>query len=277
MEALHLALFGNPVAHSLSPAIHQAFADQCGLKLDYELILATEENFSEQLEQLRSSGARGCNITVPLKVPAHNIADTLSTAAATAGAANTLVFQQHGVFADNTDGLGWLKDLDRTDTSIKGKSVAIIGAGGAAAGITPVILAQSPDTLVIANRSPEKAADLLRQQLNPNFRSVSLKQLHQPDLPKFDLLVNATSIGHQGKHPELFPELFNPDALLYDLNYGTAAEPLKTWCNNNGIRYRDGLGMLVEQAALAFTLWTGKSPETQAVLSDLRSKLRQKN
>ncbi|MCF6262134.1 MAG: shikimate dehydrogenase [Xanthomonadales bacterium] len=277
METLHLALFGNPVAHSLSPEIHQAFADQYGLKLNYKLIVSTEKTFPEQLGQLQSLGARGCNITVPLKVPAHNIADTLSTAAGTAGAANTLVFQQNGVFADNTDGLGWLKDLTRADVSIKGKSVAIIGAGGAAAGITPIILAQSPDTLVIANRSPEKAAGLLQQQLNPNFRSISLQQLRQPGLPKFDLLVNATSIGHQGKHPELFPGLFNPEALLYDLNYGTAAQPLKNWCDNNGIRYRDGLGMLVEQAALAFTLWTGQSPETQAVLSDLRAKLRQKS
>ncbi|MCF6263500.1 MAG: hypothetical protein L3J24_07960 [Xanthomonadales bacterium] len=105
------------------------------------------------------------------------------------------------------------------------KAQAIITATGkpsAAAGITPVILAQSPDTLVIANRNPAKAADLLQQQSNPNFRSVSLKQLHDPHLPKFDLLVNATSIGHQGQHPELFPELFKPGTLLYDLNYGTA-------------------------------------------------------
>ncbi len=276
MDTLHLALFGNPVAHSLSPVIHQAFADQFGLKLDYALILASEETFAKQLKQLQSSGARGCNITVPLKVPAHNIADTLSTAAVTAGAANTLVFQQSGVFADNTDGLGWLKDLARAETSIKGKSVAIIGAGGAAAGITPIILAQSPSALVIANRSPEKAASLLQQQTNPNFRSMSLQQLRQPGLPKFDLLVNATSIGHQGQHPDLSPESLNPEALVYDLNYGTAAEPLKNWCSKNNIRYRDGLGMLVEQAALAFNLWTSQSPETQAVLSNLGELLNQK-
>lgn len=270
METLQLALFGNPVAHSLSPAIHQAFADQYGLKLSYELILSTEETFTEQLAQLQSSGAHGCNITVPLKISAHDIADKLSTAAETAGAANTLVFQQNEIIADNTDGLGWLRDLEQAGACIEGKSIGILGAGGAAAGITPVILAQPPKALIIANRTLEKAADLLQQQTNPKFRSVSLKKLHESDLPKFDLLINTTSIGHLGEHPDIFPELFAPNALLYDLNYGTAAEPLKNWCNNNNIRYRDGLGMLVEQAALAFALWTGKSPETQTVLARLQ-------
>jgi len=273
LETLRLALFGNPVAKSLSPLIHQAFADQCGLKLSYELILSNEETFSEQLKQLQANGAHGCNITVPLKVPAHNLADKLSTAAEIASAANTLLFQDGEIFADNTDGLGWLKDLSRADASIMGKSVAIIGAGGAAAGITPVIVAQSPAVFVIANRSPGKAADLLQHQTNPNFHSLSLEQLHKSGLPQFDLLINTTSAGHQGQCPAIFPELLSPDALLYDLNYGSAAEPLKNWCNDNNIRYRDGLGMLVEQAALAFTLWTGKSPETQTVLTHLRAKL----
>ncbi len=270
MEKLHLALFGNPVAHSLSPQIHQAFADQFGLQLKYELICSSPEQFSGQLENLRQSAARGCNITVPLKTQAHDRADRLSTAARVAGAVNTFSFQAGGIYADNTDGLGWLNDLKQAGLSIRDKSVCILGAGGAAAGICPVIVAQSPGSLVIANRSREKAEKLLAQYADARFCSMTLEELLNPGRHKFDLLINATSIGHQGKHPDLIPELFNPGALLYDLNYGPAAEPLQHWCQQNNIRYRDGLGMLVEQAALAFELWTGNKPETQAVLASLR-------
>ena len=274
MELLHLALFGNPVAHSLSPQIHQAFADQFGLQLKYELICSSPEQFSDQLEKLMLSGARGCNITVPLKTQAHDRADHLSTAARTAGAVNTFSFQTDGVFADNTDGIGWLNDLKQAGSSICDKSVCILGAGGAAAGICPVIIAQSPGKLVIANRSREKAEKLLDQYPNKRFCSITLEELLKPGKHKFDLLINATSIGHQGKHPDIAPELFNPGALMYDLNYGPAAEPLIDWCQQNNIRYRDGLGMLVEQAALAFELWTGNKPETQTVLAGLGKNLK---
>jgi len=274
LDKLHLALFGNPVAHSLSPRIHQAFSDQFNLQLKYELICSSPEQFSGQLENLRQSGARGCNITVPLKTRAHDRADHLSTAARTAGAVNTFTFQADGIYADNTDGIGWLNDLTQAGSSIHNKSVCILGAGGAAAGISPVIIAQSPASLIIANRSREKAEQLLAQYADTRFRSVTPTELLEAGEHKFDLLINATSIGHQGKHPNLIPELFNPGALLYDLNYGPAAEPLKNWCEQNSINYRDGLGMLVEQAALAFKLWTGNKPETQTVLASLSEKLK---
>lgn len=268
---LHLALFGNPVAHSLSPQIHQAFADQFNLQLKYELICSSPEQFPDQLENLRQSGARGCNITVPLKTQAHELADHLSTTARAAGAVNTFIFQADGVCADNTDGMGCLNDLKQAGSGIRDKSVCILGAGGAAAGLCPVIVAQSPGSLIIANRSRDKAENLLGQYSDTCFRSMTPEELLEPGRYTFDLLINATSIGHQGKHPGLVPGLFNPGALLYDLNYGPAAEPLKHWCQQNNIRYRDGLGMLVEQAALAFELWTGNKPETQAVLASLRS------
>jgi shikimate dehydrogenase len=186
---------------------------------------------------------------------------------------NTFTFQEDGIFADNTDGIGWLNDLTHAGSSIHNKSVCILGAGGAAAGICPVIVAQSPASLIIANRSRGKAEQLLDQYTDTRFHSMALEELLEVDNYKFDLLINATSIGHQGKHPDLVPKLFNPGAFLYDLNYGPAAEPLKYWCQQNNIHYHDGLGMLVEQAALAFELWTGNRPETQTVLADLREKL----
>ncbi len=270
MKKLHLALFGEPISNSLSPRIHQAFADQFELKLNFELISANSEQFKQKLEAFKNTGAQGCSITVPLKILAHDAADQLSAAAKKAGAVNAFHFTSTEIFGDNTDGLGWLNDLQQTDITICEKSVCVLGAGGAAAGLIPIITEQSPSQLIVANRDRLKAEKLLAQQKNQRYFSTSLQDLYNGNLPKFDLLINATSFGHQGLAPDLHADMFHPGALVYDLNYGIAAEPLKHWCTDNNVLYRDGLGMLVEQAAIAFELWTGKKPETQSVLESLR-------
>jgi shikimate dehydrogenase len=145
----------------------------------------------------------------------------------------------------------------------------IVGAGGAAAGIVGDLLAQKPAELVISNRSPERARALaLRFASIGAVASCPLDQLSAQG--SFDLVINATSLGHSGQAPDLSESLFRPDGLCYDLNYGSAAEPLRAQCERRGICYRDGLGMLVEQAALSFTMWTGAVPDTEAVLQSLR-------
>ncbi len=272
MTTLQLALLGNPVKHSLSPAIHKLFAQQFGISLNYELISCTAEQFTAALGKLQQSGAAGCNITLPLKNLACELADELSDAANKAGAANTIIFKQAGICADNTDGEGWLTDLQNTGGEIKQQSVCLLGAGGAAAGIIDKILDSKPTKLIIANRDKSKAESLLSHTNETNYKSISMDELANTS-SKFDLVINATSLGHQGLLPALSAKAFSPNALYYDLNYGQAAQPILNWCKLNSINYQDGLGMLVEQAARSFYLWTGKTPSTSAVLTELRAKL----
>jgi len=262
-----LAVFGSPISHSRSPEIHRSFARQFALKIEYRTIEARPETFPRLVEEFAAGGGRGCNITVPLKHEAWKLAQKSSDSSKQARAANTLLFKtQKDLFADNTDGRGLVRDLaSNLDHQLGGSRVCIIGAGGAVAGILGDLLAQGPAKLVIANRTLARA-----QQLHERFASleaIPLADLHLQD--PFDLVINATSLGHHGKHPGLPPSMFHTDSLCYDLNYGTAAEPLRNFCREAEIRYQDGLGMLVEQAALSFELWTGRMPDTELVLKQL--------
>ncbi len=262
-----LAVFGSPISHSRSPEIHRSFARQYALKINYEAIEARPETFPRLVDEFAARGGRGCNVTVPLKHEAWKLAQKSSDSSKQARAANTLLFKtQKDLFADNTDGRGLVRDLvSNLDHQLGGSRVCIIGAGGAVAGILGDLLAQGPANIVIANRTLGRA-----QQLHERFASleaIPLTDLHLQD--PFDLVINATSLGHLGKHPGLPPSMFHADSLCYDLNYGAVAEPLRNFCLEAKIRFQDGLGMLVEQAALSFELWTGRMPDTEVVLKQL--------
>ncbi len=284
---IRLAVFGSPVRHSRSPEIHHLFARQFGLELDYRAIEANAETFPHLLKEFAEQGGRGCNVTVPLKHEAWKIAQKHSDSSRRAQAANTLVFRnEKNWFADNTDGHGLIRDLvSNLDHPLAGTQICIIGAGGAVAGILGDLLTQKPACIVIANRNPERAEQLCKsfadlacksalarepgiaKSPGINLQAISLPAL-QVQAP-FDLIISATSLGHDGKHPGLPLSLFHPDSLCYDLNYGKSADPLREFCREATIRYQDGLGMLVEQAALSFELWTGKKPDTLPLLEQL--------
>jgi shikimate dehydrogenase len=286
-SVIRLAVFGSPISHSRSPEIHRSFARQCALEIDYRAIDANAETFPRLLEELTAAGGRGCNITVPLKHQAWKLAQESSDSSSRARAANTLLFENtNGWFADNTDGRGLVRDLvSNIDHQLSGSRVCIIGAGGAVAGILGDLLAQGPASVVIANRTVERAKRLQEQFASLACKSVLARETNSSTAPHtnlqaialqalrtqdpFDLVINATSLGHDGKHPGLPLSMFHPDSLCYDLNYGTPAEPLRNFCLNAKIRYQDGLGMLVEQAALSFELWTGRMPDTKPVLEQL--------
>ncbi len=272
---IRLAVFGYPIAQSLSPAIHAHFADQFGLDIEYQAIAAREAEFPQLLHQLADRGALGCNITAPLKLAACQAADELSSAARLARAVNTLVFRQPGNwYGTNTDGAGLMRDLLRLlPQGLGGKRILVIGAGGAAAGVLGPLLEQAPTELLIANRQASKATELAQRftQLGP-IGACALADL--PTAGPFDLLINATSLGHQGLAPEIPSPCFAVDSFCYDLNYGAAARPWQKICAEQGTEFSDGLGMLVEQAALAFELWTGHAPATAAVLDALRSQMK---
>ena len=271
---IRLAVFGSPIRQSRSPAIHSLFAQQCGLDVDYQAIEATVENFAGLVRALAARGGLGCNITAPFKQQAWQLAQRDSNSARRARAANTLVFESaDDWYADNTDGRGLVRDLSTNlGRQIRDSRICIIGAGGAAAGILGDLLAQKPDSITIANRTVERARELQRT-FNTDLTTTAVSATSLDDLPSaaaFDLIINATSLGHQSRHPGLPESIFKTDSLCYDLNYGAASEPLRVFCGEKGFSYEDGLGMLVEQAALSFQLWTHHKPETAPVLKALR-------
>lgn len=273
-ELIRLAVFGSPVRHSLSPVIHLLFAQQCEHEIEYVAIECTSKEFEVKIGQFIESGARGCNITAPLKRTAWQYATMASPLASRAQAANTLIFESpSSCFADSTDGRGLIKDLLRlVEVPISDSRVLILGAGGATAGILSDMLSLSPQEVVIANRTVERAKNLVE-------RYGSLGKLSASDLDgsvfdqPYDLVINANSLGHEGLHPHLPQSALTASGLCYDLNYGQAAIPLKNWCKSENVRYQDGLGMLVEQAAVSFSLWTGFQPHTNAILDHLRQEL----
>ncbi|MCW8924978.1 MAG: shikimate dehydrogenase, partial [Xanthomonadales bacterium] len=239
---IKLALFGRPVKDSLSPAIHREFADQLGLDIEYRAIETGPGEFPQALQAFLDDGGRGCNVTLPLKGDAWRLAATSSQQAEQAQAANTLHWQSSGWFAHTTDGIGLMEDLrSNHGIAIDGKRILVLGAGGAVAGILGGLLAAGPDQVVLVNRDQGRAQALARRfGLAGKNSVIAWKDL--PGAGCFDLVINATSLGHQGLLPPLDIPVFAPDAVCYDLNYHHASKPLKAWCEANDQRYIDGLG-----------------------------------
>jgi shikimate dehydrogenase len=271
---IRLALFGSPVARSLSPRIHQAFAAQADLPVEYRAIDCSAEELEARLAQLASQGGRGCNITLPLKRRACELAARLSERAQRAGAVNTLCLENDGTwYGDNTDGSGLVRDLlDNVGIALSGRDILVLGAGGAAAGILYDLLLQRPARLVLANRSPGRA-QALADRLRAAGEVTPVAAAGLAERGPFDLVINATSAGHSGDLPSLSPRLFAAGAACYDLNYGSAHAVLGDWCAARNITCHHWLGMLVEQAAESFRIWTGYAPRTGPVINDLAASI----
>jgi len=264
----HYAVFGNPIAHSKSPLIHAEFARQTGQDLDYVARLAPLDGFASAVAAFREGGGDGANVTVPFKEEAFRLASRLTPRAQDAGAVNTLKFDGGEIVGDNTDGAGLVRDLTvNLQQTLAGKRILLMGAGGAARGVIGPLLAQHPATLVLANRTVEKAqqlADLFGGRLTASSYEALAGQT-------FDIVVNATAASLKGELPPLPDALFNPGALAYDMMYG-GETPFMAWARAHGAaRIADGLGMLVEQAAEAFHVWRGVRPDTAPVIASLRS------
>ncbi len=269
-------VFGNPIAHSKSPAIHVAFAQQTGEDLRYEARLAAVDGFFAAISDFVAEGGRGANVTVPFKEEAYRRCDRLSDRAARAGAVNTLQFIDGGVHGDNTDGAGLVRDIRvNLGRSLAGQRILLLGAGGASRGVIAPLLAEKPVALVIANRSPDKA-----QQLSAAFADLAAGAVlsggafAQLAGQQFDIVINATSASLSGDSLPLPAGIFAPGSLAYDMMYGKGETPFLALARAQGAAHcADGLGMLVEQAAEAFTVWRGKRPETAGVLASLRAAL----
>lgn len=264
------AVIGHPVAHSKSPVIHAAFARQTGQRIDYGKLEAPLAGFIEAVADFFAMGGAGCNVTVPFKEEAFRFANHATPRAQAAEAANTLWLDDDGVHADNTDGAGLVCDLSR-HADLAGKRILLLGAGGAARGGVAPLLATKPASLVIANRSADKAQLLAAHfQTAGNVRGCGLDGLET----EADIVINATSASLAGEALPLPATLWRPETVAYDMMYGKDETPFLRQAREGGVALRlDGLGMLVEQAAEAFFVWRGVRPDTQPVLADLRAAL----
>ncbi|MDR6990539.1 shikimate dehydrogenase [Luteimonas sp. 3794] len=272
MSPARLAVFGHPVAHSLSPRIHAAFAAQTGIAIAYEAIDAAPDAFADALAAFATAGGTGANVTLPLKELAHGLASTRSARADRAGAVNTLVRQGDAWHGDNTDGAGLVRDLtERHGLDLRGRRSLLVGAGGAARGVAPALLEAGISELYVVNRTASRT-DALSDALGEPGR-VHPRYLEQlGELGEFELIVNATSAGRGGAMLSLPRSLVGVRTAAVDLSYGEASVPFLAWARAHGCRDAiDGLGMLVEQAAESFALWHGVRPETQAVFEALQS------
>lgn len=266
------AVVGNPVSHSLSPRIHAAFAAATGQSLRYEALPAPSDGFAATVEAFFAAGGAGLNVTVPFKEQAAAWVDSCSSAAAAAGAVNTIERTADGFRGHNTDGAGLVRDLRvNCGETLAGLRVLMIGAGGAARGVLRPLLAEGPAVLLVANRNRARAEALLTDL--PAGHVAAAAGLEDP-LPQCDVVINATAAGLDGDGVAAISPAALRSAFCYDLMYappGSGTTAFCRWALDNGARAAvDGLGMLVEQAALAFAIWRGVTPETAPVLNALR-------
>jgi shikimate dehydrogenase len=268
------AVFGHPVAHSLSPQIHRDFAHQFGIELSYEVVDAEPEAFAAAVRDFFAGGGRGANVTLPHKAAAFELADTATEAAQRVGVANVLTPLPDGrLEAHNTDGDGMVRDLaERHRVDLRGHDALLLGAGGAAQGVAWSLLDAGVGRLTIVNRNAERA-DALADRLGDPARAHTRYWDDLGNIGSYDLIINGTSAGVRGDTLNLPFSLVGSRALCYDLSYGPAATGFMAWAHAAGARYAfDGLGMLVETAADSFERWHGKRPDTDPVYQNLRAR-----
>ena len=274
----HYVVAGHPVEHSQSPFIHAEFARQTGHAIHYGRALWPLDGFALALRELVASGVKGCNVTVPFKFDAWRAAARSTPRAELAQAANVLRFDATGWLADNTDGVGLVDDIERNaGVALAGLRVLLIGAGGAAAGVLGPLRAAGAREIVVANRTVATAQALVeRHACAPGdgvLRACGLAEAEAHTGTGFDVVINASSSSLHGAPVPVSRAVLRPGALALDMMYGAAAAPFLDWARSHGAIARDGLGMLVEQAAHSFALWRGVHPDTAPVLAALRQRL----
>ncbi len=265
------AVFGNPIAHSKSPLIHQAFAKQLGEQIEYERILAPLDGFVDSVKSFFDQDGRGANVTLPFKEQAFAMVDVLSERARLAGAVNTLALQEDGtLFGDNTDGIGLVTDLQRLHGNIDGKSVLLIGAGGAAKGAALPLLEAGICHLHVVNRTVEKA-QLLVSNIH-QYKNITSGALSCETEQRWDIVINSTSSSVTNSLPGIDISYIRDCEFAYDMFYSETATSFMKWVQetNKNARVADGLGMLVAQAAHAFNIWRGQMPDCAPIIAALK-------
>ncbi|OIQ75744.1 shikimate dehydrogenase [mine drainage metagenome] len=273
------AVFGNPIGHSRSPHIHALFAAQTGVTLRYEARLAPIDGFAQALDAFRAEGGMGANITVPFKFEAWRLCARRSAAAQLAQAVNTVGWDEGGLWGDNTDGIGLVRDLARLlggdpHRPLHGQRLLLLGAGGAASGVLGPLIAAGARAIALWNRSGDKAQSLAaRHSALAAQHGTDLQVVQSPPAHWADGVINATAASLDGKPLDLPEGVLRPGIWAYDMMYGAHDTAFVTQARTAGAQAWDGLGMLVEQAAQSYTLWHGEAPDTAPVLAALRAEL----
>ena len=251
-------MLGHPVAHSRSPAMHNAAFADLGLDWHYVKLPVPPELFEETVRALPGSGYRGANVTIPHKLAALSVADRASAAARAIGAANTLTFSDEGIDAENTDAGGFLAALGGP---VQGKRALVLGAGGAARAVVWALVEAGAAEVSIWNRTPERA-----DELAATFHA---RAVHAPEAA--DIVVNSTSVGlHEGSLPL---EGLEPPPVAVEMVYGSDDAPFTQWARAGGSRLVDGIEILVRQGALSFARWTGHEPSLDVMRSAARGEI----
>ena len=266
------AVLGNPIAHSKSPEIHGKFAAECGHEIDYQRVLVNAGQIDTVVTDFFTAGGVGLNVTAPFKGEAFALAQVRTPAAVDAQAANTLWQDDQGrICAHTTDGSGLLRDLEvNLGWGITDANILLLGAGGAMRGIVSALCEQIPRSIHVANRTTQRAFDLIR--LFEGRGKLTASGLDAIPKTPWDLVINGLSSGWQEGFPDIAIPALAATASAYDLIYSDQPTAFIQWSDNRGFKKTsDGLGMLVEQAADSYAIWHGERPETAGVLADLRT------
>jgi shikimate dehydrogenase len=258
------AVIGNPIAHSKSPLIHEFFAKQTQQAIHYGRIFSELDDFKKTTEEFFERGGKGLNVTIPFKLQAYELAQHKTPRSQSAQAANMLWMQNGQLWCDNSDGEGLTRDLrrllkQRSGAALSGIKVLILGAGGAAQGVIEPLMGADVASITVFNRTHEKAEALVKQFSGLAAAKVDLKAVPLAELKNgaYDLIINATATGLSNESPiakDVLKVIIHPDTLAYDMVYGKETCFMQD-AKALGIKAVDGLGMLVEQAGLAFETW----------------------
>ena len=261
-------VYGNPIAQSRSPDIHSIFAKENKISINYQKQLVEVGGFSEAVRHFISQGGKGANVTAPFKEDALQLSTILTERASLAGAVNTLTFKGDEIYGDNTDGEGLVQDLLHNGVTLKQSRILILGAGGAVRGVLLPILAQNPKAITIANRTISKAEALCQNFNDERLSACSFEETAQQD---YDLIINATSASLSGDLPPVPAVIITNSVVCYDMVYSKDETPFLKWAKEHGaLKIIDGLGMLVGQAAVSFSVWHKVTPDVQPVIELLR-------
>ena len=275
MKSYKLGVIGNPIEHSLSPKIHSIFAKQVNIQIDYKAYKVNENDLEPFITDFFKSGGDGLNITVPHKINCLNVADEYSPSVKLIGAANTLSSNKitNKIYAHTTDGAGFVADVIKKSIPIFNTNILILGAGGAAQSIIPMIHEKDPASIVVDNRTQEKIQTVLDRynllkSVEPS-KGVQLTDLknfskHRSLADNINLVINTTSAGFEGPFSWNEDIFTTRDTIFYDLSYSKtdSLTPFLKWASHYSDQCHNGIGMLINQAALSFELWTGIKPNT---------------
>ena len=257
-------VIGDPIAHSLSPEIHQTFYEQTGMDAEYQKIHIKQGMLPEGVQRLKERGFKGFNVTVPHKTDIIPLLDEVDEIAAKVKAVNTVKIEQEKLIGYNTDTFGFLQSLKEIEPEYKNKNIVIIGAGGAAKAIYHVLLNELVQKLDIANRTMEKAEEIVKSSANSGVQSTVLRlDKLEEDINRYDILIQTTSVGLSPNINETPISLTSWDGKVktaIDIIYNPRETMFLRQARNKGAKIENGINMLLYQAAFAFEIWTGIMP-----------------